>query len=124
MRAGATEFGAPLWTAGTRHEIDRCEPMRDQARKIYLERAAECERRAHLATDEVTRSTYREAARLWLYIDEQAELFARRTRRQTNAEPGTTKLEPAELIERATAKKPPAPSIRRPSPRSRKAETG
>jgi len=44
--------------------------------KIYLARAAKCEDRAATASDETAKKRFREAARLWRYIAEQAEYLA------------------------------------------------
>jgi len=46
--------------------------------KACLERAADCERRALLVTDESRRTTYLELARLWRDMAEQEEILRRR----------------------------------------------
>jgi hypothetical protein len=52
--------------------------MSSEAARIYLAHAIECEDRAFTASDESSRRTFREAARLWVHIAEHAEYLSRR----------------------------------------------
>ena len=53
--------------------------MSEQA-KVCLERAADCERRMLLVTDETARKTYRELADQWRAMADQAEELEKRQR--------------------------------------------
>ena len=60
---------------GTRADLVRLSPMREQA--WYRKKAAECDRRAALVSEEHLKKVYLELTRQWLEMAQQAEFFDR-----------------------------------------------
>jgi hypothetical protein len=52
--------------------------MPSEAAKVYLSHAVMCEDCALMASEEASRKTFREAARLWVHIAEHAEYLSQR----------------------------------------------